>query len=93
MQAGASFFSNTACPYFPCHEGVDPAEFNCLFCYCPLYALGPDCGGNFAYTDDGVKSCADCTVLHRGADGVERVGKLFPKLAEKARPQDWQAQP
>ena len=50
----ASFFTNGACPYFPCHEGVDPERFNCLFCYCPLYALGPRCGGAFTYTERGV---------------------------------------
>ena len=35
-----SFFSNKECEYFPCHQGADPENFNCLFCYCPLYALG-----------------------------------------------------
>ena len=35
-----SFFSNRECEYFPCHKGADPENFNCLFCYCPLYALG-----------------------------------------------------
>ena len=44
-----SFFSHKKCEYFPCHKGADPEEFNCLFCYCPLYALGKDCGGNFTY--------------------------------------------
>ena len=42
-----SCFTNRACEYFPCHEGVEPGSFNCLFCYCPLYALGTACGGNF----------------------------------------------
>ncbi|MCG4735218.1 cysteine-rich small domain-containing protein, partial [Casaltella massiliensis] len=23
--------------------------------YCPLYALKDECGGNFKYTDDGIK--------------------------------------
>ncbi len=23
-----------------CHKNADPDDFNCLFCYCPLYALG-----------------------------------------------------
>ena len=31
---------NRACEYFPCHGGVPEEEFNCLFCWCPLYTLG-----------------------------------------------------
>ena len=27
-----AFFCNTACQYYPCHEGLE--EINCLFCYC-----------------------------------------------------------
>ncbi len=81
----ASFFRNDACPYFPCHEGVDPERFNCLFCYCPLYALGPRCGGNFAYTASGVKDCSSCTRLHDGDGGAQIVRELFPLLADLAR--------
>ena len=44
LQHSRSFFSNTACEHFPCHEGVAAGRFNCLFCYCPLYALGEACG-------------------------------------------------
>ena len=44
------FFQNRECEYFPCHEGADPETFSCLFCYCPLYALGDQCGGCFSYT-------------------------------------------
>ena len=40
-----SFFQHTACEFFPCHETAHPEDFNCLFCYCPLYALGDRCGG------------------------------------------------
>lgn len=60
-----SFFSNRDCEYFPCHGGVDPENFNCLFCYCPLYFLGERCGGNFRYTQSGVKDCTGCLVPHR----------------------------
>lgn len=35
-----AYFSNRECEYFPCHKGADPENFNCLFCYCPLYVLG-----------------------------------------------------
>lgn len=58
------FFQNCECEYFPCHEGVDPDKFSCLFCYCPLYALGEECGGNFVYTADGYKDCSRCMRPH-----------------------------
>ena len=59
------FFQNRACEYFPCHKGIDEADFNCLFCYCPLYALGKACGGACSYTSSGVKSCMCCAFPHR----------------------------
>ena len=62
---GFSFFSNRDCEYFPCHADADPDNFNCLFCYCPLYCLGERCGGNFHYTESGVKDCSGCLVPHR----------------------------
>ena len=55
------FFQNRPCEYFPCHKGIPEEAFNCLFCYCPLYTLGKKCGGNFLYTDRGIKSCENCT--------------------------------
>jgi len=60
-----SFFQNRKCEYFPCHEGVDEDDFNCLFCYCPLYALGRKCGGACTYTEYGDKDCQHCTFPHR----------------------------
>ena len=60
-----SFFCHEKCEYFPCHKGIAPEEFNCLFCYCPLYFLGERCGGHFSYTKKGIKNCVDCTVPHR----------------------------
>ena len=62
-----AFFQNRACEYFPCHEGVAEEDFNCLFCFCPLYALGRKCGGSFAYTGKGRKSCMNCTFPHQRA--------------------------
>ncbi|MCQ2405990.1 MAG: cysteine-rich small domain-containing protein [Oscillospiraceae bacterium] len=59
------FFRHEACESFPCHKTDNPDEFNCLFCYCPLYALGEKCGGNFKLTDRGIKDCSDCLVPHR----------------------------
>ena len=83
-EAGAAFFQNRDCPYFMCHEGVDPRVFNCLFCYCPLYALGPACGGDFAYTDAGIKDCTACTRLHEGDGGQKIVRANFARLARLA---------
>ena len=59
-----SFFSNRQCEYFPCHKNGNPDDFNCLFCYCPLYLTGEECGGNFKYTKNGIKDCSDCTIPH-----------------------------
>ncbi len=79
-----SFFQNTACEYFPCHRTDRPEDFNCLFCYCPLYALGDRCGGNFRYTDGGVKDCTLCTVPHR-RDSFGYITGRFAEVAELAR--------
>ena len=60
-----AFFSNKECECFPCHAGADPENFNCLFCYCPLYALGDKCGGNFRMTEKGIKDCTNCQLPHK----------------------------
>ena len=65
MEKHYSFFQNRDCEFFPCHEGVPEEDFNCLFCYCPLYALGEKCGGGYVYTEKGVKSCERCAFPHR----------------------------
>lgn len=59
------FFQNKQCEYFPCHKTEHPDEFSCLFCYCPLYALGKNCGGNFSFTTEGIKDCSKCLLPHR----------------------------
>lgn len=64
-QKNYAFFSNRACEFFPCHEGANPDDFNCLFCYCPLYVLGKECGGKYKYTEDGRKDCSACLVPHK----------------------------
>lgn len=84
-----TFFRNVDCAYFPCHEGVDESEFNCLFCYCPLYALGPACGGDFSYTDKGIKDCTGCTRLHAGDEGIDLVRQHFLQLADIAKRNAW----
>lgn len=60
-----SFFTNKECEYYPCHKVSEGMEFNCLFCYCPLYALGRDCGGNFTYHENGIKDCSKCILPHK----------------------------
>ncbi len=65
MSEHYKFFCNRECEYFPCHANADPENFNCLFCYCPLYALGENCGGNFRYVKNGIKDCSLCLFPHR----------------------------
>lgn len=79
-----AFFQNTACEYFPCHKTAHPEAFSCLFCYCPLYALGARCGGNFTYTEDGIKDCSGCLVPHR-PENYGRVTERFAEIAELAK--------
>ena len=64
MEKNYSYFSHRQCEYFPCHKGADPENFNCLFCYCPLYVLGDRCGGSFTYQQNGYKDCSDCLYPH-----------------------------
>lgn len=59
-----AYFCNKECEYFPCHPTENPDNFNCLFCYCPLYALGNRCGGNFSYSQNGYKDCSKCMYPH-----------------------------
>ena len=75
------FFSNTKCEYFPCHKTTDPENFNCLFCYCPLYALKDKCGGNFRYTEKGIKDCTNCTLPHQRKNYDYIIGK-FKEIVE-----------
>ena len=76
-----AFFSNKECEYFPCHKGADPENFNCLFCYCPLYALGDKCGGNFRITEKGIKDCTNCQLPHKAQNYGYVTGK-YSELVE-----------
>ena len=82
-QNSHSFFQNRDCKYFPCHKVTDDSEFNCLFCYCPLYALGDQCGGNFRYTDRGIKDCSHCTRPHSNG-GYEYILSKFADISAVA---------
>lgn len=71
MKNSHRFFNNAACEYFPCHVCERPEEFNCLFCFCPLYFLA-DCGGSPRLTPTGVKDCSGCGLPH-GPGGYDHV--------------------
>lgn len=72
MDNSYKFFKNTDCKYFPCHKVSDDSDFNCLFCYCPLYLLD-DCGGNYDMST-GVKNCTNCLIPHKvkGYDYIQK---------------------
>ena len=82
-----SFFQNRECEYFPCHKGADPETFNCLFCYCPLYALGRKCGGNFRYNEKGFKNCTNCSFPHR-KDNYEKVIGRYGEIIDLVKHMD-----
>lgn len=83
----AWFFCNRECEYFPCHTTEKPEDFNCLFCYCPLYALGKRCGGNYSYTAKGIKDCSQCLFPHvRG--NYSAVVSRFSEIVEMIRKND-----
>ena len=85
--ANYDFFQNSACEYFPCHKCENPENFSCLFCYCPLYALGDQCGGNFTYTKEGIKDCSVCMIPHR-RENYERVMEKMRGIIELAKRKD-----
>ena len=84
MENSHRFFQNRTCEYFPCHKVTDDSDFNCLFCYCPLYALGDNCGGNCRYTESGIKDCSACLLPH-SPGGYDYINSKFPELAELAK--------
>ena len=82
--ANYAFFQNKKCEYFPCHEGAAPESFNCLFCYCPLYALGDKCGGQFTYLENGIKDCSGCLRPHK-KENYDSIIKQMPMIMELAK--------
>ena len=85
--ANYDFFQNQQCEHFPCHPGADPVCFSCLFCYCPLYALGDRCGGNFVYTEEGIKDCTQCLMPHQREQyhQILKKAELVMEMAKKKR--------
>lgn len=64
MENSSFFFRNVDCASFPCHKVADSSDFNCMFCYCPLYHM-ENCGGNCSYTEKGIKDCSNCLIPHK----------------------------
>ena len=78
------FIQNSDCEFFPCHQGVAPEDFNCLFCYCPLYAMGTECGGDYHLTPEGIKDCSPCNRPHQ-RDAYDEIAKRSCEIVEKIR--------
>lgn len=83
MENSYRFYRNTACKYFPCHKVKNEEEFNCMFCYCPLYFL-EECGGNYIETN-GIKDCTNCLIPHnpKGYDYINK--KIMERNREKMK--------
>lgn len=83
MEFSYRFYTNHDCKFLPCHETKDIENFNCLFCYCPLFMMEEKCGGNFEYKD-GVKDCSNCKIPHnpKGYDYInEKLGEYIANQA------------
>ena len=83
MKNNSSYFKNDECEYFPCHK-TNGEFFNCMFCHCPLYALGDKCGGNFVYIEGGIKDCSNCIIPHSEGGG-EHVSARLRQVSELAK--------
>ena len=80
----AKYFCNKDCAFFPCHKTENTDFFNCLFCYCPLYALGDKCGGNFRYLESGIKDCSNCLIPHK-EHGYEYITSKYVEIMKIAK--------
>jgi hypothetical protein len=74
-------YTNKECEFFPCHKGIKDEEFNCMFCYCPLYFI--ECPVNVPLLSNGLKDCMECTATHRGKKAWVIVRKYLDKHWEK----------
>ena len=86
-----SYFWNRECEYYPCHPKADPDNFNCLFCYCPLYVLGDRCGGSFMYLPNGYKDCSLCLYPHQheNYDAITKRYKEILSVLKKVNQNGW----
>lgn len=84
MERKYAFFQHRDCEFFPCHEGAGE-DFNCLFCYCPLYFAVGDCGGNWTLTLNGVKDCSNCLFPHKKGNYDAVLQRLAAAAGHKKR--------
>ncbi|WP_084154039.1 cysteine-rich small domain-containing protein [Maridesulfovibrio frigidus] len=80
MENSHSFFRNYQCRYFPCHKTSNDMNFNCLFCFCPLYHM-EDCGGSYEIKNN-IKNCMNCKLPHRPEAYDYIIDKLKKQRAE-----------
>lgn len=76
MKNSSRFFENRECEYFPCHKGLE--DFNCMFCYCPMYKK-ENCPGTPEYIEAGerkIKDCSNCTFPHE-PDNYDVIMKIL----------------
>ena len=81
------FFTNKTCEFFPCHKGIAERDFNCLFCYCPLYNID-DCGGNYTiinFQGKKIKDCSNCLLPHLEKNYDYIMKKLIEKNKEEKK--------
>lgn len=78
-------FVHKDCEYYPCHQQEKTGgeeEWNCLFCYCPLYLM-ESCIGNPQYIVNGkgqlIKDCSQCLVPHKR----ENYGKILEAFYQR----------
>jgi len=46
--------------------------------------MGKECGGNFTYTDEGVKDCSNCIIPHT-EEGYDYILSKCPAIIEKVK--------
>jgi Zn-finger protein len=77
------YFKNIDCKYFPCHAIDREADFNCLFCYCPMNQY-ENCLGTPHYItkENGtvIKDCSKCTYPHLPEHYDDIIAFLSQKL-------------
>lgn len=82
MESSYKFYNNKGCHYLPCHKVNNVDEFNCMFCYCPLYFFD-ECGGNYK-DKSGIKDCSDCLIPH-SPKGYDYINQKIKGANQKRR--------
>lgn len=81
MESSYKFYNNKGCHYLPCHKVNNVDEFNCMFCYCPLYFFD-ECGGNYK-DKSGIKDCSDCLIPHSPKGMIISIKKLREQIKKE----------